>query len=457
MTRSRLASRLAAILVGLALAFAARTTTAADLGAMYDDATLQAKRETYREVVQWNLDNVFRPKMTPDERRPLAGLLLDFPLRGPNRSPFDFMAFYGARIVLPVMSIKFLADIAVAHAWLETNGFAADTVAEYLGMLKYQQPPGDRFPDPRAALRIPVDAADDPRVDNLSQQILNQSLAFILLHEIGHIVHAHPGYAPDVPRATARENEAQADRFALEILRRIGQPPTGIFFFFNAVANFAPTRADFPSDAAHGEHLRRDTHPLSAERMTALAAFTRDNATDFAKLQLNVPRATIAVRSIADQIDQIARFLADPGLQRVAAMRGRAASLAGLAPRRPGEFLAAQPPRASEANTSKPTEAGTLSFDGLFDGKITDGATPLDVRFILQRAAGRVTGRYSFGAGEGLITGIVEGDTMTFAWRFADGSGYGRLRLDATGGFDGSWGRGEEATGGGTITARRNQ
>ncbi|MBL8700321.1 MAG: hypothetical protein JNK67_18240 [Alphaproteobacteria bacterium] len=453
MSRRRAGWWRAWLLAGLLLAVARPLAAAADLGTIYDDATLQAKAADYREVVQWNLDNVFLPQMSPAERRALAGLRLEFPLRGPTRSPFDFLAYAGPRVVLPLMSIKFLADISVAHAWLETNGYAAETVAEYLGMLKYQPATAGRPPDPRTALRIPADATDNPRVDQLSQQILNQALTFILLHELGHVVHAHPGYAPDVPRAAARENEAEADRFALEIMRRIGQPPTGIFFFFNAVAYFTPSRGDFASDDAHAAFMARDTHPIGAARIRAVAAFMRENAGDFAKLQTSVARATIAVRHIADQLEQIATFLADPGLQRLAAMRGRAATIEGLAPRRPGEVLAA-PPRGT---TGKTTTADSLAFHGVYDGKITDGTAELDVRFVLERSAARVTGRYSFGGGEGRLTGLVEGDGMTFAWRSGDGHGYGRLRLDASGGLAGSWGNGEEAAGGGTIVARRAQ
>ncbi|MBM3525231.1 MAG: hypothetical protein FJX57_19975, partial [Alphaproteobacteria bacterium] len=347
-------------------------------------------------------------------------------------------------------SIKFLADIALAHAWLETNGYTAETVAEYLGMLKYQEPPGGRFPDPRTTLQIPAKATDDPRVDQLSQQILTQAITFILLHELGHVVHAHPGYTPDVPRATARENEAEADRFALEIMRRIGQPPPGVFFFFNAVAHFGPTRADFADEALYAAQLRRATHPLTTDRVTAVASFMRENAADFAKLQTNMTRATASVRYIADQLDGIARFLADPGVQRLMANRARAVTVAGLAPRRPGEVLAA--PRAGEPRVTATTRP---AFDGVYDGKVSDGTAELDVRFILQRNAERVTGRYSFGGGEGVLTGLVEGDVMTFAWRSGNDRGYGRLRLESSGGFAGSWGNGENVAGGGTIRASR--
>ena len=87
MSRRRAGWWRAWLLAGLLLAVARSLAAAADLGTIYDDATLQAKAADYREVVQWNLDNVFLPQMSPAERRALAGLRLEFPLRGPTRSP----------------------------------------------------------------------------------------------------------------------------------------------------------------------------------------------------------------------------------------------------------------------------------------------------------------------------------------------------------------------------------
>lgn len=48
----------------------------------------------------------------------------------------------------------------------------------------------------------------------------HQALDFPVLHEIGHVVQRHPGGSPGAPCAQARANEARADRFALDILRR---------------------------------------------------------------------------------------------------------------------------------------------------------------------------------------------------------------------------------------------
>lgn len=59
----------------------------------------------------------------------VSGVSLRFPLKVPGHEPF---AFYAERdgITLTVASIKMLDDLAVALAWLQLHGFAADTAFE---------------------------------------------------------------------------------------------------------------------------------------------------------------------------------------------------------------------------------------------------------------------------------------------------------------------------------------
>jgi hypothetical protein len=297
-----------------------------DYGSMYDDQLLQEKQAGYREVVLWNLNQVFLPKLTVEERRRLQGLDVQFPLRGPERQLFEYFATTPAKVVLPVMSIRFLADLSVAYAWLQSQGYTLETVTDYVSMLKYQPPArfGGRYPDPRAALQIPPNAVDDPRVDLISGKILNESLSFILLHEVGHILYRHPGYGPGVPRERARENEDQADRFALEVLRRVGQPIDGLLFWFLSAAHFVPHRADFGSDAEYQAHLRSDTHPLTSERMRRLSEYLRTHAGDYGRLQANPARAAEVIRGTAAAIDaEVVPVLADPDQQRLMAMKGQ--------------------------------------------------------------------------------------------------------------------------------------
>jgi len=443
------ARALAAVLCVVACSGARETLAGSrDYGSMYDDELLLEKQAGYREVVLWNLNQVFLPKLTVEERRRLQGLDVQFPLRGPERQLFEYFATAPASVVLPVQSIRFLGDLSVAYAWLQSRGYSMETVTDYVSMLKYQPPArfGGRYPDPRTALQIPSNATDDPRVDLMSGKILNESLSFILLHEVGHVLFRHPGYGPGVPRERARENEDQADRFALEVLRRVGQPIDGLLFWFLSATHFVPHRADFGSDAEYQAHLRSDTHPLTSDRMRRLSEYLRTHAADYARLQANPARATEAIRGTADAIDaEVVPVLADPDQQRLMALKGQRVSLETLAPRRPGEIMPAPSP---------PT--GAQAFDGVFDGRLSDRTGTLPARTILRRQGDRVTGIYSYGVGQGEITGIVEGDTLVFVWQSGETRGRARLRAGPGGvEFEGTWGFGEAATGGGVWTGAR--
>ena len=419
-----------------------------DYGTMYDDALLASRQKEYREVVLWNLQNVFLPKLTVDERRRLQGLSVDFPLRGPDRELFEYFADRNGRVTMSVQSIRFLADLSLAYAWLNANGYSMETVSDYVSMLKYQDAArfGGRYPDPITALRIPPKAADDPGVSTPFEQILNHSVSFVLLHEMGHVLYQHPGYGPGVSRARARENEDQADRFALEVLRRVGQPVSGLLFFFLSAAHAVPHRADFGSDAEYQTHLAQTTHPLTSDRVTRLSQYLRENAADYGRLQNNPARATSVIRWTADAIDkEVVPVLADPDQQRFMARRGVNMTLAGLAPRKPGETMAAPAP----SGPARP-------FHGVFDGEMHDGTAALPTRAALVRQGDRVTGQYSYGAGQGEINGLVQGETLTFNWRSGARNGRGVMRSSGDGTrIEGTWGYDDRDSGGGRWTATR--
>ena len=101
-------------------------------------------------------------------------------------------------------------------------------------------------------------------------------------------------------------------------------------------------------------------------------------------------------------------------------------------------------------------ELAGQTFDGVFDGRLSDPIGTLPVRTVLRRQGDRVNGVYSYGVGQGEISGIVQGDTMIFVWQSGGSRGRGRVRT-APGGveFDGTWGYGEASSGGGLWTGAR--
>lgn len=96
------------------------------------------------------------------------------------------------------------------------------------------------------------------------------------------------------------------------------------------------------------------------------------------------------------------------------------------------------------------------AFDGVFEGRVTDAARALPARAMLWREGDRVTGVYSYGLGQGELSGIVQDDTLTFVWQSGGRHGLARIRTAAGGiEFDGTWGYDEAAAGGGTWTGAR--
>lgn len=433
----------AAIVCLLLLVLFTGAAAAKDYSSLYDDATLEYWADRYRRGITGNLEEVLLPRLDSLERQRLVGLQLEIPLRAESASPLDFYAYRDGRVVLPAMSLKFLDDMLVAFAWLWKNGYSVETAFEYVGLLKYgSQADYGRWPAPLAALGIPDDALSDDDVDSLSHKLFNSTVVFILLHEMGHVLHQHPGYGPGVARSDARANESEADAFALEVMRRLPAQPTGMFFFFQMLVYFGANRGDYASDAAFQTALEQATHPVTPDRMQAIARILRERAADFAAEYLTQEEGVAAAVYIADQIGGVAELVADPDLQRLVAQTSRQATLASLAPRRPGETLA--PGTAAETADA---------FAGTYDGTITGGGEQFEIRMILHRDGDRLSGFYNFGAGVGQLDGFVEGSTGYFTWH--SGYEFGRARLSSRDGeLVGHWGYAESDNDGGEWRLR---
>jgi hypothetical protein len=299
---------------------------------------------------------------------------------------------------------------------LQIKGYSLETISEYTAILKYGKPPPGGFPPPLKALGVPENALDDPQVDELALGHFVTARTFLLLHEMGHILYGH--YARTF--AESVHNERQADRFAAIAMQRTPLPPLGILVFFLADAHWS----GFPASG-------RDTHPLSGERVQALA----DNVDD---------------RSLAQKLRKLGEFLDDPDIRAGFVATGKAGDFAALVPRRPGEL-----PR----RLIRPSEGKhTALFDGFYRGEFVQflEPEPLTVEFILERRGEHVQGRYSFGLGFGTIDGTVEGRRLYFEWKWAGNYGQGILEGQENGSFTGTWGYREARSGAGTWIGERS-
>jgi hypothetical protein len=387
-----------------------------DLSGLYNRETLQYWGKRYRVSTGKILDQVIAPVLLSDERRALGQVQVFYPLPGEDpytNAPFGYYSVSdtgGGKIVLPVLSLKFLDDLCIAYAWLQVHNYSLETISDYVAMLKYR---GLRnLPPVLPTLGIPADALSDKEVYELSLGHFVTARTFILAHELGHLRFRHEG--------SSISNEMKADAFAVDVMQRTSLPPLGIMVFFMADAQME----DYPPRP-------NATHPLSADRLRALAARLSD-------------------RTLALKIATLGDFLAEPDIQESIVAVGKATNPGGLGPRRPG----------APATLRQSPAATDQAFNGIFVGQFTQHSDPNNpgaIVVILRRSGDTVTGEYSFGLGAGRISeGTVDGDTLYFVWEWANSYGHGTLHATEGGaGFEGSWGYRESRADAGRWTAYR--
>jgi hypothetical protein len=276
---------------------------------LYDTPTLKEWQARYTRSMNRILTEGFVPVLSGEEQRAISGARLDLPLRDDA-----FLNFYteGRTIVVPVSALRWLDEISTAYAWLVLNNFQLEPIEEYVAMLKHRKPrdfPGGVYPTPLRALGIPADALNDARVDNLSLRLFNSARAFILAHELGHVRLGHQG--------SSLPNEEQADRFALELMRRTATVPMGVALYFQATALW------FQGGPP--------THPLNARRLRSMSRTLDAMAGEFGRG--GPPDDAARVRVIGRGLEQVADYLDDAELQRCVAESASRASPAVLAPR----------------------------------------------------------------------------------------------------------------------------
>ena len=297
-------------------------------------------RPRYQNGWMTNYREVFLPVFTAEERARLEGVQFRFEPGLPAAEPFGF---YSTRdtVFASAASLKFLDDLSTATAWLDLNGFEQQTPADYMLMLRYWRgKEGDKRPPKLLeALCIPNDALADRRSDERANRIFDGIVVFILLHELGHVFWAHPGYVGVAPE-TARANEEAADRFALDVLARINEAPLGVSALFLAMANLSENRADYRFRRGIPAGGSRRTHPLSPARLQSFAShlaasgrgFTGNSRAVALKTSLDISQLALAARRLG--------CAAPFGAYR------RHRHPADLAPRRRGQHLAHALPRA---------------------------------------------------------------------------------------------------------------
>lgn len=244
---------------------------------IYSEAVLKRDAPRLKRAVSRIYNEGLRPTFTARETAGIGRATFQFPLPRPDDAVLNFYAGYvGGKptVVLPLQSLKLVEDLTTAFAWLYVTKQPFDPLDLYFAMLQRKPHedlgrPGQR--DILTLLGAPKNVLKNKAVDRLSLSLRNEAFAFIVAHELGHILFKHQGLAGITP-AQARADEVESDTFALDVLARSGTPPLGAVLFFQAQIFSLPHRGEHKTQQAWQTYLdTASTHPLSVERIDAMA------------------------------------------------------------------------------------------------------------------------------------------------------------------------------------------
>ena len=319
---------LSAALIGCA------TPCTGDVSGMYPRAELEKAAPRLSAAVTKIYELGVKPYLTPEEKSKLSDFQFGFPLPSPSDEVLNFYAHdTGPKpiVVMPILSLKVVEDMATAYAWLYHNGMSLGTIDLYFSMLRHRRMaefPGGKYPPLLPTLGIPANALDDQQVDKLSLGFRNQAFAFVLVHELGHILYKHKGYDV-ITKAQARADEVESDRFALDVLARTQTAPLGAILFFQAQVYSLRHRGEFPDAQAWQQYLlTASTHPLTVNRIAAMADYIEG------PLARGRVKETAIWQSIAVKLREVIRIMEDEPLQRCTSRVAAKADLSILKPRK---------------------------------------------------------------------------------------------------------------------------
>lgn len=146
----------------------------------------------------------------------------------------------------------------------------------------------------------------------------------------------------------------------------------------------------------------------------------------------------LSTAPIADQIESTGAILADPNIHRLTKAVGLATDLTSLQHRR--RVSDEVQPAGPCPETDDPTPFNGR-YTGLLKRRLASGQSEwLPGRADFQRSGNRVRGRFSFGAGEGIIQGtVVKGARLIYDWQWSTAAGRGVLEYTGDTGLQGDW------------------
>lgn len=308
---------------------------------MYPWAEERATVEHAEKYVNELFEASLRPRLTDGERRLLAGMTIravsptlfaatldTLGLEvGESCNPTQFFTPRRGEILVPTLSMLFLHDLTKTANVLWDDGFTPDSALTYLVFVRHSTPASvfaDRstFPRIHEALGIPLKRIEGESTGT-GAMLTNAALSFALGHELWHAL-VFAGAEIDSVKCSGRNAEICADEFAAALVLRDELPASytnddaalsaGVAFYFTANSIISPNRNDYASDDAFIAARKRYTHPVSGQRIEAIADLLDRRVEAWTKthmLDLTPPSIQITDTSAAS-LHQLARRMDDP-------------------------------------------------------------------------------------------------------------------------------------------------
>jgi hypothetical protein len=426
----------------LITACASVTLFGQNVSKLYPEKKLQADAARWSEQIQAEYRETILPQLSDDERNALGAVKIEFPLVGRNGDPFSFYTDNKGTIHIPALSLRFFSDLCVANAWLNAHGYDGTTVRDYVGVLfrEAKASPGAPLPPVFRSLGVPDNAREESAVSNRADRNFGNTVVFLLAHELGHALKKHRTDLRDP--VEKRKQEIEADAFAIEIMRRIGQVPLGIEFWFDLenVRQIAPIKT--PTQAEWQKHLASLDHPVTPERLEALAAAIEKAPDSFARNQADQARGIQVSKMMAEGFRRLVP-LTNPVARRIEYERRDDLHLEDLKPRK--------------TMLTMPGSEHEPDYNGLFAVRRTAADGSQDrMDLLLLRFKDDVNGGYSNGKVDGFIEGEIRDGALHFTWREGNASGHGVAQAEGEI-LRGTWGIGESEQGAGKFIGQRQK
>ena len=134
-------------------------------------------------------------------------------------------------------------------------------------------------------LGIPANAREETGGSNRADRNFGNTIVFLLAHELGHALRKHRTHLRDP--GEQRTQEIEADKFAIEMMRRIGQLPQGLEFWFNVEQGIRRVAGKLSDKAGGRKTSRRSGTPGDERKADGPRGCNREGPESFARNQTN--------------------------------------------------------------------------------------------------------------------------------------------------------------------------